>query len=90
MEKPFGATDALVASFRSSRDHATIEANHRLLQEATDEATKAADQASAALAVVSSLIKVNRLLCDHQGSSTYTDPEGVVHVNCPHCGDHKR
>lgn len=86
-ERSFGATDALVASFRSSRDHATIEANRELLLVAAEQASAVAEQAAAALAVVSSLAKVNHLLCDHQGSSTYTDAKDVTCTHCPHCGD---
>jgi len=86
-ERPLGASEALVTNFRASRDHETIEANRALLRAASAEATAAADQATAALAVVRSLAEVNRLLCDHQGSSTYTDDADVACTHCPHCGD---
>lgn len=86
-ERSLRAGEALVANFRASRDQATIEANHELLRAARDEATAAVDQATAALAVVRSLADVNRLLCDHQGSSKYTDADDAVCTHCPHCGD---
>jgi hypothetical protein len=78
-ERSLRASEALVANFRASRDHATIKANRDLLLAATDEA-------KTTLAMVRALSQTNRSLCDHDGSRTYTDYSGGGGLDCPHCG----